>query len=522
MDWKRFFRVLVCLLVVCSLLLNTISLRADASATGLIVGTAISVAAVYVVASVLIGLGISPGSTTTAFDDLVEDVCTFLEDAGTVVNGMLSVWCLTNGSYKYAVDQSLIETIRSWLFDEGTVFESFSAEDSILSSYLTLPEWNVSTYPYFVVISNPKLTLPTSYFLYCSREPVISTGTSPAIYLRSSSFSRMLYCFFSGTEKVWGDWELKYSADYPNSESVSNTYESVVFSNHDILDSTGELYFAANVGASERVVSTSEDLTLSVVASSNKTLPDGYSIWAENALTLSGTMTGEDTDENDIPVWPLGLGLTYGETQSLTQEDVWAGESNYEDAFSDTLTGTLADSTVGIFIDVLVDAITAPFEWLADTLLEGIKAIFVPSVDFLTEKVEAIRSEYAFADSIISAGELVGGTLQSLETEPPVIYIDLGAARGSYYLGGVEPFIDLRWYAEYKPTGDALISALLWIAFIWRLFIKLPGIISGMPGDFVMDGLHQIGLADRLPARSAAYEVQRIGNRQSLRKGPGK
>lgn len=95
-----------------------------------------------------------------------------------------------------------------------------------------------------------------------------------------------------------------------------------------------------------------------------------------------------------------------------------------------------------------------------------------------------------------------------------MIYIDLGASRGPYDLGDVVPFVDLRWYEEYKPTGDALLSAFMWAAFIWRMFVKAPGIVSGMPGDFVMDGVNALGMVDALPSRKKAYEIHRRDTRR--------
>lgn len=44
-------------------------------------------------------------------------------------------------------------------------------------------------------------------------------------------------------------------------------------------------------------------------------------------------------------------------------------------------------------------------------------------------------------------------------------------------------------------------------------------IISGMPGDFVMDSVHGLGVTDSLPSRKASYELQRYSNRETIRRG---
>ena len=179
----------------------------------------------------------------------------------------------------------------------------------------------------------------------------------------------------------------------------------------------------------------------------------------------------------------------------------------------------------------------APFEWIwnklepileeitdavtdaASEVKEAVQSLVVPEEDYLTAKVEALCAEFAFADSIVKTAQAMQTGLAGVTTEPPVIYINLGATRGSYNIGGTVPFLDLRWYAEYKPTVDAIISAFLWICFVWRMLLKLPGIISGMPGDFTMVSAHAMGLSDMLPSRSAEYEQLRMERRESMRKG---
>lgn len=159
---------------------------------------------------------------------------------------------------------------------------------------------------------------------------------------------------------------------------------------------------------------------------------------------------------------------------------------------------------------------------VADKVVGAIEATVVPDKDYLSDKVNALLAEYAFADSIVTTAKTIKTGLAGITTEPPVIYIHLEDTRGSYNIGGTVPFLDLRWYAEYKPTVDTIISAFLWICFVWHILLKLPGIISGMPGDFVMSGVHHIGMTESLPIRKTEYEVQRISNRETIRKGPNK
>lgn len=159
---------------------------------------------------------------------------------------------------------------------------------------------------------------------------------------------------------------------------------------------------------------------------------------------------------------------------------------------------------------------------LRTMLAELLNFLFVPEDGFMDAKVQSLSEEFAFVASIITTGEALTFGLSGVTTTPPIIYIDLGASTGSYNLGGKTVFMDLSWYAEYKPTVDILISAFLWICFIWRLILKLPGIINGMPGDFAMGAAHLFGLDNHLPSRNAAYEVQRAENRNYIKRGPPK
>ena len=132
---------------------------------------------------------------------------------------------------------------------------------------------------------------------------------------------------------------------------------------------------------------------------------------------------------------------------------------------------SLPETLAGLFTSVIVEP-----------LLVGLSYLFIPSEGFLADRVDALRAKFGFADGVIGALEVLVAMFNDLDLEPPVIWIDLGASRGSYDIGGKVKFVDLTWYAEYKPTVDVILSAFLWLWFIWRLALSLPGIISGTTG----------------------------------------
>ena len=69
-----------------------------------------------------------------------------------------------------------------------------------------------------------------------------------------------------------------------------------------------------------------------------------------------------------------------------------------------------------------------------------------------------------------------------LGSKPPIIWIDLSAATGSCLWGGRQIFMDLTWYADYKPKMDAILGAIIWLWLAWRVFLSVPGIINGASG----------------------------------------
>lgn len=115
---------------------------------------------------------------------------------------------------------------------------------------------------------------------------------------------------------------------------------------------------------------------------------------------------------------------------------------------------------------------------MADYLLNGLRSLFIPDNDYISDKVKSLRNRFAWIDPIMVYfdGFAFDGS------EPPVIYIHLDDAEGSYYLGETIPFLDMRWYSRYKATGDLILSGFLWALFAWRMYLKLPGTISGISG----------------------------------------
>lgn len=600
MNWKRIGRAALCLLVVCCLILNMSPLRAQA--TAVVVPAAPVVAAVpglNVVAAVLIGLGVLYGVATTDWDGIVNSCAEWLTEQGMIDDSgrcnIIKFPDPNGGLPSWFADLALIEMIHQWLYDEQVVTETAGQEGYAYYNGVLLPviPEHDSVYQYYLIRGDISTSSFTLYTLQTIPYVKVSSGRD-LVYIGSSD---KLFVFYIYTEGSWHNYGHSYGSFFADTSPF-------IWSSVDLLFDDGSLFLSGSdsvpAGSS---IDTAYDVSLGEVASSDTAIADGYTTWAENATTVTGSTIGGSDDE-EVIVFPLGLGQTWEDTRELTQEDVWAGTSTYEDtsapAFTTDLNTDLVTYEQGALASPLVVAVSAPsdcylsYAWyvsvdgaeeelvegaiapkytpLTDVLgtyayrchvtvadapavvadlwsqtatieivvpgsisvpdgdsvtqtglkgllgnllssitqlfnnlqnaisnffdsavagiLEGIKEIFVPSEDFITEKVQALRAEFGFADSIMSTGEAIGAALNDFDTSPPIIYMELGNAESQYNWGGRAVALDLRWYERYKPTVDQLLSALLYLWFAWRVFRRLPGIISGVDGDIPDVSVH--------------------------------
>ena len=112
-------------------------------------------------------------------------------------------------------------------------------------------------------------------------------------------------------------------------------------------------------------------------------------------------------------------------------------------------------------------------------LLNGIRAIFIPSEEDLNTTWEKYKEKFSFVFAIRDSIGLFEEDL-SQTTPTPSLSIDVGATK--YTESQSMKIIDLSWYAPYKPFGDIVITGFVYVFALWRLFVNLPGIISGSSG----------------------------------------
>ena len=487
MDWKRIGRAAMCFLVICCLLFNLSPVKAHA--TGLesvVTGAVVSVPGLNVVAGILIGLGILVGVATIDWDRVVDDCYMYLRNEGIVdANGKINVLAMDGVAYAYGVAQDVIELVRAWAYATEVIKETeiavaegywyyngFSAKpypqdvDLAKYPYIIIGFWNTSVSPTCVFSSQPLLVSSKDTFYSIYWKFIAEQEVDVLVYGTVTDNMTGWNLSRSQENIAAGEYVCGLNAYVGGFESARND----MWANYNIFGTeyfnNGECLLPGMPAISESgtAITVADGLTAGTIADAEKDLQAGYPIWGSGAVTLPGSIVGQD-ELDEVKVWPIGLPGTYTDAYTLGQTDVWTGAGSAADTLPDTEanTGTLAN-----------------------TILAGIRDIFVPKEDYLSSKVAALSAEFSFVDSIVKTVQFMHSGLAAVETEPPVIYIDLGAQEGFYNIGGKVPFIDLHWYERYKPTVDAIISSFLWICFIWRMLIHLPGIISGASGIFTV------------------------------------
>lgn len=134
-------------------------------------------------------------------------------------------------------------------------------------------------------------------------------------------------------------------------------------------------------------------------------------------------------------------------------------------------------------LNTIVQGIIDVGQFIVNGILDGLKALFIPREGFIDGQITEMKNNFGFVNSIINTGQTIFSKINNLNfNEPPVIYADFSKAesdKGIKY-GGEAVVFDLRWYEKYKPTVDLIISGFLWVIFVWRIFVILPNIISGV------------------------------------------
>ena len=324
---SRFFRILVCLVLIWCFLVNFSPIKAEASVAGTVIASAslVSVPVAVWAAAALIAIGVTvdwvADPNYNSFDALVDNVSTFLTDAGSYVKDgmvdMIRVVDETGKAVYYAAGDAL-ESVRSWLFDSEIV----SSKELILN-----PSFSISAEALSKAESAAYSVLVYYTFNGSVRDYHLAYSNNSSIYVKA--------VYDNGTGIQVGTKKSNAGIYSWNESSSTWVYNASI----SFAGNANYVISSAQFFGSESPVEfvSSYDVGLGVLPS----VPidgTGAREWSEeytnNGLYIVGTGGSGNNNPNDGKwFWPLAFGVTTATLYAMSQADQWAGETSSE--FSD-------------------------------------------------------------------------------------------------------------------------------------------------------------------------------------------
>ena len=191
----KYFRVLVCLLLVCALIISISPIKAHATAAAFI-PVAVPVAAPIVIGAILIGLGVSYGVSSGAFDDLIDSCAAVLSDLGDIVNNKINLYVYNNRSY---VDPSIIRNVRGHLFSSSSFVDTLDKSSSLTSGtvvgkYTLQADCYAFAYKYSSLTSRTVVLIPYDFSRASAFALVVAEdGSSPGVSSVSTPYGSVRF-----------------------------------------------------------------------------------------------------------------------------------------------------------------------------------------------------------------------------------------------------------------------------------------------------------------------------------------
>lgn len=355
-NWKR----ITCIILVISICICAFAIPVSASVTAAVL---IPVSAGLVIGAVLIGIGIIPAPDSTAFDELVDDVNSFLTGIGSVVDGTIDVLSIGSSAY---VTHEFINRIREYLFGGGvlatnmywgdciynphgkTITSGISAAsitpsvDTYYIKYFTVEEFtsNTKVTPYIGIVS---ADARTNSLLYLNGNEVTFSG-------QSRTFSSSSYTAINGVDHLTYVLNAQYfnKSDSTEIQAFINTLVGAGYQRYDGPGGSSSnivmAYYTNGQVVTPETVITMPGLNSGTIAGEDEDIPVGYPLWDSTTITNPET---QEKEESSV----VALAPTYEETKDLTQEDVWAGTGTYnpgETVPEDATLGDVISSIIAI------------------------------------------------------------------------------------------------------------------------------------------------------------------------------
>ena len=116
------------------------------------------------------------------------------------------------------------------------------------------------------------------------------------------------------------------------------------------------------------------------------------------------------------------------------------------------------------------------------------KSLFIPREGFIKEQLTNLKARFMWFDRVIKFASDFMDMIQAVYyVEPPAMNVDLSKLNSKYWsVSGTVNILDLSWFEPYKKSSDTIISAILWMCFFWRIYLRIPDILQGS-GSIVSD-----------------------------------
>lgn len=182
-----------------------------------------------------------------------------------------------------------------------------------------------------------------------------------------------------------------------------------------------------------------------------------------------------DLEDKKVHI-PLLEGLM-AHIEALTQDRILSGDFENVSVPDTPAEGTVDLSGVLGFLRSIFDTLVSIPTTIGNLIKGILTEIFVPNFDKANSLIDLYSSKFGWVEDIYI---FVRDFFDNLFTDnPPKVPIHLGNAEGKYKYGGDGYVLDMTWYARYKPSVDVILSSVMWIFFLWRLFKRIPDILSG-------------------------------------------
>lgn len=119
--------------------------------------------------------------------------------------------------------------------------------------------------------------------------------------------------------------------------------------------------------------------------------------------------------------------------------------------------------------------------------------LFVPDAKFIETRLPELIGKWSFGPDLMWFADRVKDVFNQDGQSPPVIKVDLSAAEGKIKFtdktgeAAKVNMLDFSWYGRYKPAVDKVLSAFMWLGFLWAVYRNLPALMSGMTVSVMTD-----------------------------------